>query len=343
MNYLSAISLIQYAHFHGSSADEESAAMMAAHYKFPDPKVLSKVNCLEPWLFAENRAPSIQKLEYYHKVWRLLYHFNHIILPPRASSFWQLKLVTPSFSTLEVTVVIRSLDGLETDETHVLGKDDIEGKNYRLLRSHVRSANDTSSQTLKNENGKRPCSADKDSPSKSPEPDFRNAEAFGSTQRDNDRLTPRSSSIINRPITPRVSSPGRLKTHLEAKYLREEQKGNEKIQKDNVDQEEDGNGGNRRNGQHGEDKEDGAESNQSKESSSDQSLMNVGDMPLSTSLSTSDQAVYIHHAFPAAWQTFNHYSASAAVAPWSDSTSCYRSEAVPDLRKLLHFSIQHLS
>ena len=166
MNYLTAVSNIQDAQSHSLDVDEESAAIIAVHCTYFSPETLGKINFLEPWLFATSRATTDEKQKYYHKVWRLLYHFNHRIRFPPASHFWQLGLVTPSFCTLEVTVVVCSLGRAEEKETHTLGKYDTEDLDYILERTDIRirgdpglvklltdglgSIRDTSSRTVKN-------------------------------------------------------------------------------------------------------------------------------------------------------------------------------------------------
>ena len=144
MNYLTAIALLQEAQFNTDDIDEESAAMIAAHCEYSAPEWLSNINCLEHWLFGANQSSATQKemQGYYHKVWRLLYHFNHWILVTPSSQFWKLRLVIPSFSTLEITVVVRSLKRPEIEERHVLGKDDIENFHYKLQRTYVPAQSD---------------------------------------------------------------------------------------------------------------------------------------------------------------------------------------------------------
>lgn len=142
-------------------------------------------------------------------------------------------------------------------------------------------------------------------------------------------------------------------TYFEAKNLSEEKEENEKIRKDEDDDEDKRAGQNEKNGQDGEDEEDNAErrnmmnngcSNQSNESSLNQLWMNAYDISSSTGLNISDQAVYAQQDFlDFVWQPSDPHLASNVVAPRTDSSFIYWFGAVPDQRKLLHSSFQHLS
>lgn len=366
MNYLTAVALVQEAQSCTLNVDEESAAMIAAHCEYSAPERLSNINCLDPWLFGANQSTATQteKQGYYHKVWRLFYHFNHWIMFAPALQFWRLRLVKPSSSTLEITVVVCSLKGPEIEESHVIGKDDIEGSRFILKRVSVRTQSDpdlttslidglrhmceppdnTSSRTLKREKAKRIRSADEYSPSESSLSSTRNGKAFGSTQSNNDHSHNRS--ILTSSSLPQSN------TYFEAKDLSEEKKVNEEIQKDRDDEEDKRAGQNEKNGQDREDEEDNAErrnmmnndcSNQSNESSLNQPWMNAGDMPPSTGLNISDQAWYMQQEFPdVGWQPSNLHLASTVVAPSPDWSFIHWSEAFPNQRKLPRSSFQHL-
>lgn len=133
MNYLTAVEEIQTTQFIGQIVDAESATLMGVCFDYyPAPDVFSKINCLEPWLFAMVLGTQEEQRAYYRKVWKLHRHVNHQILLARLGLPMVLRLVTPNFSTLQVTILV---DGKEGElERLILNQGDEEGLIYTLSR-----------------------------------------------------------------------------------------------------------------------------------------------------------------------------------------------------------------
>ena len=71
-------------------------------------------------------------------LWSCLMHLNFCPLHRfKSREQRELRLVHPNFSTLEVVLVVRSLEEVGVDRTHTLGKDDIEGLCHSLEQTRL--------------------------------------------------------------------------------------------------------------------------------------------------------------------------------------------------------------
>ena len=130
--FLTAVEQIQMGIFHGKTIDSESAALAGFYFEmYSSPDKYSEINCLDPWLFALAPGSQEDQIAYYGKVWKLHRNVNKPIVVTCCSTLpMTLRLVTPNFSMLQVTILV---DGKEGERFKVtLDQGDEEGTTYFL-------------------------------------------------------------------------------------------------------------------------------------------------------------------------------------------------------------------